>query len=99
MKDIKLSKKESDELTKNMRKQLGKKVVKHKIEKIVFHKEFDKGPRLYLCLNCGYPSLFWGVPVVICECKKPKKKIYKFEDLEKFIEKLQDMYYKRRKNG
>ncbi len=96
MKEIKLTQKESEQLTKNIRKHLGEKAVPKEIKTIKFHKEFDKGMRLYLCLNCGYPSYFCGFPMVICECKKPRKKIYELKDLDKFILKLQDFYYKRR---
>ena len=67
-----------------------------KNKKISFHKDFEKGTRLWLCLNCGYPSIFMGVPIIFCDCKKPKPKIYPIEKIEDFIIQLQEIKIKQR---
>ena len=73
MKQIKLSKRESEKLTKRMRKHLGKKSIPKEIK-----------------------NIFLGAPVIMCHCRKPRKKIYEIKDLEKFILKLQDILFYRR---
>ena len=74
---------------------------KKKEFKIVFHKDFKKGWRLGLCLNCGFPSMFVGMPLITCKCRKPKLKIYPMDKLEDFILKLQDIHFfkKTKKKG
>ena len=97
MKSIKLTKKESDKILGNMRKGSINPKTK-RIKEIKFHKEFEKGMRLYLCKNCGYPCMFMGMPMVMCECKKPNKKIYALQDFEKFISDLQKIFFQTIKN-
>ena len=70
---------------------------KKKKYKIVFHKDFKKGKRLWLCLNCGYPVVFMGVPMISCDCKKPKPKIYTMDKLDDFILKLQEIHFYKKK--
>jgi hypothetical protein len=93
MKTIHLTKKEAEKIAKN----LGVKGKPPK--KIVFHEEFDKGMRLYVCLHCGYPGMFMGVPIQMCYCKKPRKKIYNLDQLDEFILKLQRIHNRVYKNG
>jgi Zn finger protein HypA/HybF involved in hydrogenase expression len=82
-------------------KQVDKEEFKKKIKgkKIVFHKDFDKGMRLALCQNCGYPVYFAGLWDYPCECCGSKKvKIYEMNRFENFIFRLQEMAHKREKS-
>jgi len=90
-KTIKLSKKEGEKIAKSHGH--GK-----PIKKIVFHKDFDKGMRLAVCLHCGYPAMFLGCPIIFCECKKPRTKVYELNKLEDFILKLQRIHSRKKKN-
>lgn len=99
LKDIILTKEESKKLTENMRKSLGKNAVKKTIEKIVFHKDFEKGMRLSVCLKCGFPQIFWGKGMKRCDCKPFRQKYYSIDEIENFILKLQSIYDKRKKGG
>jgi hypothetical protein len=58
MRKIKLSPKESKQLTSRMKK-IGVKT-KSDIKSIDFHKDFNKGIRIAVCKHCGNPQLFCG---------------------------------------
>ena len=76
-------------------KQIKEKLRSYKREDIKFHPDFEKGMRLAVCLNCGYPYLFMGSSEMLNDCcKKPKVKIYELKKLEDFILKLQEIHYK-----
>ena len=65
-------------------------------KKITFHKDFNKGARIVLCLKCGYPVMFYGAWVLDCDiCNSKKNKIYNIEDLQDFILKQQSIIYKK----
>ena len=67
-------------------------------KKIVFHDDFELGMRLWLCLNCGFPSIFMGLAdEVRCECEKNKPKIYSMDKLSDFILKLQSIHFYNKK--
>lgn len=77
-------------------KEVSKEQFKKDIEgkKINFHEDFNKGSRLWLCESCGFPVLFIGLSDgVSCECKSCDPKVYKLEELEDFIFKLQEIYF------
>lgn len=90
MQPIKLSKKESKEITEKLKN--ARIPIKRDIKQIKFHKSFDKGWQLALCKECGYPSIFMGIPMFSC-CKKQKIKVYplNFKSLGKFIYDLQSI--------
>lgn len=92
MKD--LSDKEGDEILCNMARCGCITKKKQKMKELRMHNEFKKGWRLSLCQNCGYPILFIGVPFEMCECKKPKRKVYLLNDISKFILDSQKMWCK-----
>jgi len=97
MHTIKLTKEESEKVTNNLRK--GGIKLKDRIKVIKFHKEFSKGLQLQLCLHCGYPKMFMGLPQPDCECNKPKQKAFRLTELDKFISELQKIYYRQHKDG
>ncbi|MBU1213539.1 MAG: hypothetical protein KJ587_20080 [Alphaproteobacteria bacterium] len=72
---------------------------KKKVKRIVFHKDFKKGTRLWLCKNCGYPSYFMGVPMIMCECDNPKGRVYTLDKLEDFILELQNIFFRKKKEA
>lgn len=76
------------EKIKEVSKEQFKKDIKGK--EIVFHEEFNKGMRLWLCLNCGFPTMFMGKAVQLCYCNNCKPKIYPLKKLNEFILKLQE---------
>lgn len=85
--------KETEEL-----KKLKKKLKNIKSKDIRFHKDFDKGKRIALCLKCGYPVVFYGamrykgdLTIANCSCKKPKFKEFSFDKFNDFILKIQDI--------
>ena len=94
LKKIRLTKQESDKILKNM-KNSGTKLKTKRIKAIKFHKSFDKGMRLAVCLNCGYPSMFIGLPQLDCGCKKQKIEVYSMNKLMDFVLKLQEIYYEK----
>lgn len=82
---FKVSRKQSDKFLRNMEKH-GIKPKTKRIKEIVFHKEFDKGKRLGLCLNCGYAVLFLGLWDYPCSnCKSKKIRILELKNIEEFI--------------
>lgn len=90
-----LTKEESDKILKNMKKG-GCKPKTKRIKAIKFHKDFDKGMRLGLCLKCGYPIMFLGASWYCGQCDYDKKfKAYPLEKLDDFISKLQEMHYEK----
>ena len=97
MKDVKVTKKQSDIILKRLKK-ADPKIKSKRIKTIGFHKDFDKGARIVLCLECGFPLMFWGAWDMPCDlCGSEKVKIYALKDLDKFIRRLQDISYKKYK--
>ena len=80
---------------KEISKEQFKKDIKGK--KIKFHKDFNKGFRLWLCLNCGYPTMFMGLSVQLCECSNCKIKVYEMSELQDFLLKIQDIHFHSKK--
>lgn len=71
---------------------------KFNIKKMTFHRDFDKGWRLAVCLRCSYPYSFAGsTEGLSCACKTPRWKVYSLNKLDDFILKLQELWTKKNK--
>lgn len=98
-KEVGKMKKKADELQKkellNHNKKGEKKDNPFK-NKIRFHKDFDKGMRLTLCPDCGYPTMFMGAECLVCSaCSSCDVKVYTLDKLEDFVLKQQEIIIKR----
>ena len=96
VKEIKVTKKQSDRFLKNLKKS-GIKLKTKKIKSIVIHQDFDRGMRLCLCLRCGYPIMYQGIWDYPCEiCSSKRVKVYNLDQLDEFIRQIQNIVYKNR---